>query len=454
MSGSEILVVGLGPSSPDLLTRETLEALRSPRVFLRTRIHPTLDRLPESAAWRSFDQLYEDAPDFGALYDRIVDELLAAARQGSLVYAVPGSPLFAEATVRRLRQRASQEGVPVRVLPAVGFVDVVASALDLDPVAGNLQLVDALDLAAFSEREPFAGGTLPLSNLRPALVAQLYSKPIASAAKLALLTAYSPDLEVTLVAGAGTPRQAIEARALSELDHGSVDHLTTLYLPAVEPLAWPRSSDAVRQITARLRAPEGCPWDREQTHVSLTRYMIEEAYEAVEALEQDEPGAVEEELGDVLLQVFLHAQIAEEAGEFSLDDIYQTLGAKLVRRHPHVFGEAVAETAGDVLKTWNEVKRQERAANGAEPGEQPEPFGEIPLSLPALARAQTMVRRARAQTAGGEWPSAPAQTLNDDTLGRELARLVAGAEAAGLDAEQALRRWTRAFEAAHRHRKQ
>ncbi|HEU5422992.1 MAG TPA: SAM-dependent methyltransferase, partial [Nitrolancea sp.] len=264
-SAHEILVVGLGPGSPDLLTRETVAALRSSRVFLRTHIHPTLAYLPESAGWRSFDRLYDEAPDFSALYDRMVDTLLAKSRQGPLVYAVPGSPLFAEASVRHLRRRAALEGVPVRVLPAVSFIDVVAGALDLDPVAGNIQLVDALDLAAYSEREPFAGGSLPLSNLRPALVAQLYSKPIASAAKLALLTVYPPDLQIALVTAAGTPEQAIARRALSELDHGPVDHLSTLYLPTVEPLVWPRSPEAVRQITSRLRAPGGCPWDREQT---------------------------------------------------------------------------------------------------------------------------------------------------------------------------------------------
>jgi tetrapyrrole methylase family protein/MazG family protein len=295
--------------------------------------------VPDSADWPSFDELYEQLSTFEEIYERIVEVLVREAKAGPLVYAVPGHPLFGEATVRRLLQVAAERQISVRVLPAISFVDTMVASLGIDPVEQNLQIVDALELVAVSDAQPFAGGQLPLSPLRPACVAQIYSRPIASQVKLALLRVYPAETIVTILSATGSSEPRIATMPMYEIDHQEVDHLTSLYLPALDPLASDRVTEGLQQIIARLRAPDGCPWDREQTHTSLTVHLIEEAYEVVHAIENEIADDIVEELGDVMLQVLLHAQIAEEAGTFIFEDVVEQLANKLVRRHPHVFGD-------------------------------------------------------------------------------------------------------------------
>jgi len=163
--------------------------------------------------------------------------------------------------------------------------------------------------------------------------------------------------------------------------------------------------DALVRTIWRLRQPDGCPWDREQTHASIAKNMVEEAYEAVDAIEGSSTRHLREELGDVLMQVILHAQIAADAGEFTIDDVCRDINEKLVRRHPHVFGEEVAATAGDVVDIWDKVKLGELAGDG---GSQ-RPAGlldSVPSGLPALMQAQKISRKA--VSAGFEWPSTQA----------------------------------------------
>jgi tetrapyrrole methylase family protein/MazG family protein len=208
--------------------------------------------------------------------------------------------------------------------------------------------------------------------------------------------------------------------------------------------------DEFVDVIAALRAPDGCPWDREQTHRSIAKNMVEEAYEAVHAIETNDIAELREELGDVLLQVVLHAQIAADAGEFTIDDVVAAIAAKIVRRHPHVFGdEAAAGTAGEVLAHWDRIKAEERAEK------QQGMLDSVPHALPALMLAQAISRKA--VSAGFEW-----ETLDDvwDKVHEELEELratdVGSAEAAdeigdvlftvvnlarkqGIDAETALR---------------
>lgn len=445
-SAAQITIVGLGPGDAGKLTVQTRDLLRSSRVFLRTRIHPALDSIPESSDWPSFDHLYNRGETFADVYSAIVDDLLAAAESGPIVYAVPGHPLFGEATVRRLQKLALERDVETKIVPAVSFLDTVATAVGVDPVDQNIQLVDALELVAVSDKHPYEGGLLPLSPLRPAVIAQLYSTSITSAVKLVLLERYPEDFQVMIVGSAGTEQQEVIRLRLVELDHESVNHLSTLYVPALDPLVHNRVAEGMQQIIARLRAPGGCPWDREQTHESLTRHMIEEAYEAIQAIETGTAYELAEELGDVLLQVYLHAQIAEEAGDFDFEDVLAAVSSKLVRRHPHVFGDRLISSAGEVVKAWDQIKRDERSDESQ--SQSPSLFDTVPPSLPALSRAQSVLRRARAHgidiDLGNDAVTvAPTHGKNPATdIGAELARIVALADGTGVDAEQALRRWT------------
>ncbi len=435
---ARITVAGLGPGDPSLRTLGTQTALdRADRIILRTRIHPGLSDLSDDARVTDCDDLYERAASFDEVYAAAAERVLAVAAEssGEIVYAVPGHPRFGERSVAILLERAAAAGIPIGVLAATSFLDTVAVALGVDPLAEQAQLVDAAALEAANDRAPFAGGMVPLDPARPCLVTQVYSQPVAAAAKLELARAYPDDQPIVVVTGAGVPEEERIVRCrLFELDRAPVDHLTSVWVEAVPELNAARSPATLQRIAARLRAPDGCPWDRKQSHASLRQAVIEEAYETIDAIDADDMENLAEELGDLLLQVALHTQIAEEAGEFTLEDVYEVANRKLVRRHPHVFGEAVAETAGEVVNTWEAVKAQERARAGKPPKSDAHPFDRLPRSMPALERARALI---------GPRKGDAAPNADPDALAAAGATILAGIEAAiagGIDPDQALER--------------
>lgn len=221
-----------------------------------------------------------------------------------------------------------------------------------------------------------------------------------------------------------------------------------VFVPAVEPEAAERSLAGLRHLVHRLRAPGGCPWDRKQTHRSLAKYVLEEAYEVVDAIEHHGPAELSEELGDLLLQVFLQSELAEEAGHFSLNDVVEKLTTKLIRRHPHVFGDVEVGGAADVEVNWEALKK-------AEKGERVSALDGVPRSLPALAMAAELQKRMR--KTGFEWPNrqgaeeklaeelgelrdAPTPEAAAAELGDVLFVLTELAHWYGANAEEALRR--------------
>jgi tetrapyrrole methylase family protein/MazG family protein len=448
-----VTVVGLGPGEARHLTLAARNALREARtVWLRTDRHPAAAvaraLAAPDAAVGSCDDLYEAHRTFGEVYRAIVQRVVESAAGGPVVYAVPGDPSVGEAAVGSLREAARAAGVPLEVVPGVSFLEPTLAALGWDGL--DLQVADATALAARHHPD--------LDPDRPALVAQLYGRLLASDLKLVLLGQYPADHEVTLVAGAGAPGGArLDARPLAELDHDDVaDDLTTL---AVPPLAAPGSVQSLADVVARLRAPDGCPWDREQTHLTLRPYLLEEAYEVLAALDAEDPAALGEELGDLLLQIVLHARLATESGDFTLPDVVAGITDKLVRRHPHVFGDVRADTAAEVRANWEALKRAERAD-----GAVVEPFEGVPAALPALARAQAVQRRGRAirppaGDAGGVAEAADAvaalgragDAADEEgwarAVGRALWSIATWAEGHGVDAEVALRAATADYEA-------
>jgi len=187
---------------------------------------------------------------------------------------------------------------------------------------------------------------------------------------------------------------------------------------------------------ARLRDPNGgCPWDLEQDFASIAPYTLEEAYEVDDAIRRGDMQGLADELGDLLLQVVFHARLAEEAGHFRFSDVVEGLCDKLVRRHPHVFGDAAIATSAEQTESWEAIKAAERAAAGRAP----DPFDDVPLALPALARAAKLQRRAARAGRAAELPDASDEKLDAAALGERLLALVAAANRDGLDPEQALR---------------
>ena len=433
-----IHVTGLGPGDPDLLTEQTRQLIESGLpVIVRTRHHPTLAGLAGADGFADCDDLYQSGRSFEDVYAAVVRRVIEAGTAGDVVYAVPGHPLVAEQTVTVLLQAAQDEGLATRVYPAVSFADVAAVELRVD--LGNVQLCDALDLRIDAQR--------------PALISQIFDRDTCTQVKLALLEIYPAEHPVTVLRALGTASFSRREVPLAAIDHEPASYLDCLYVPALDPIADVRRFDGLYHVIERLHGPDGCPWDREQTHESLRPHLLEEAYEALEAIDAGDPETLAEELGDVLLQVLMHAAVAEREEEFTFADVTEQIAQKLIRRHPHVFGETSAKTADEVYQNWEALKQAEKPRSSILEG--------VPATLPALAASQSIQGRAR--RIGFDWPDieGPLEKLAEEI--REFARAEAGdgdredefgdilfvianiAQHLDVNAEQALRRANEKF---------
>lgn len=434
-----LTVVGLGPGHIDDLTRRAWRALETAEVvYLRTSRHPCVPELPKGAEYRSFDDVYDSNGDFEQIYSTIVERVLEAARAGDVVYAVPGDPLVGESTVTRLLEQAGD--LKVEIVSGISFVEPMLRRLRLDALDG-LQVFDAIDIAAMHHP--------PINPDYPALLGQVYSRAVASELKLTLMNQYPDEFPVMLVHGAGTTDERIEPARLYEIDRSdSIQHLTSLYLPALGGMS---SFEQFQEIIAHLRAPEGCPWDRKQTHQTLRKYLLEEAHEVLEAIDNDDAQALSEELGDLLLQIVLHTQIAIDDGEFRMTDVLSYINRKMIRRHPHVWSDVSVSDADQVVTNWEAIKQNERAEKGT-PRESL--LDGVPKGLPALMQANEYT--ARAAKPGFDWHSVDAvvakvreeldevlTAVNDDhrveEMGDLLFVIVNWARWLGIEPETALR---------------
>jgi tetrapyrrole methylase family protein/MazG family protein len=460
-----ITVVWLGDGRRGALTVEALEALRlSLRLYVITGRQPILDELRDDLPPYSTIQVLDGLFD-AAGPQTVVDHLLAAATQGPLALALPGQPLWGNPIVALLSREASERGI---------FVRTVGSSLSLEMLvhapggASGLQIVDARAVTGVSPGSAAEGLAERWTGLSPRLLnAQLplLIGPITSSEAVDRVLRwigerYPTGHGVTLLSLSGSPdpvslRLVAQGDGVPEKVNLTVGATFAIYVPSLAPLGDLCSPDTLGYITAQLRGPGGCPWDREQTHRSLTPYMIEEAYEAVDAVDRGDDVDLVEELGDVLLQVVLHSQLAEEEGRFSLADVAAEVNGKLVRRHPHVFGDVQVAGSAEVLRNWEQIKRVEKGERRSSA------LDGIPPALPALSLAQTMGRKAA--KLGFDWPDV------DGVLAKvreEVAELQATADAAerhdemgdllfalsslcrhlGIDGEDALRAAARKFE--------
>lgn len=392
---SGITLVGLGPGDPNQLTRQAWQWLQeTPEIYVRTRQHPTLAGLPDSLKVISFDEVYETSERFEDVYETIVTRVLELGqRPQGVTYAVPGHPFIAEATGPEIARKAKEMGIPLRVIEGLSFLEPTCAALGIDPFPHTV-LIDALDLTTL-HTPSFPPG-------QPVLIAQVYSREVASDVKLTLNAVYPDEHRVRLVHAAGTPRELVEDLALYEIDRSQhIGLLTSLYLPPLEP---DTSIEAFQEVIAHLRAPEdGCPWDKEQTQQTLGPFLLEETHEALAALEEGNVSGFREELGDLLLLLMMLSQIASEDGDFAFADVVQGIHRKIVYRHPHVFGEVQVDGTKGVLKNWENLKAAERKAKGKDNDKPKGMLDELPKALPALMQAQEF--QDRAAHVGFDWPN-------------------------------------------------
>jgi tetrapyrrole methylase family protein/MazG family protein len=384
-----VTVVGLGPGDWAQTPHRSRELLESDRpVIVRTMRHPAAVALAQRRPVESCDDLYEQGADLDDVYRAIAERVLARAAD-DVVFAVPGGPLVGERSVAAVTELAVADGIAVEVVVGGSFLEPALAAAGVDPLDKGLQLLDGHRLPD------------PLFLHLPTLIAHVDRPRVAADVKDALSRVLDGDVEVAVIRHAGSDAQSVTMVRLADLHAASVDERTSLFLDP-PPAGWP----GLVAVNRRLR--RDCPWDADQTHHSLVQHLVEEAYEVVDAISELSPHApggevdhgayaeLEEELGDLLLQVVFHATLAEEAAGFGVEEVAEQIRRKLVRRHPHVFGDADAPSAAEALGNWDRRKADEKGRESVLDG--------VPSSLPALARAHHFQRKAAA--VGFDWPSA------------------------------------------------
>lgn len=383
-----LTVIGLGAGDFNQLQMGVYKQLKAARkLYVRTVDHPVLEELSaEGLQFESFDAVYEKHNSFQPVYEEIAEKLVATAEIEDVMYAVPGHPLVAEQTVQLLIAAANEGKVKLVIEGGQSFLDPIFGALKIDPIEG-FQLLDG---TSFSMHD--------INMRQHILIAQVYDTFSASEVKLTLMEKYDDEYPVTVVTAAGSSQEKLVTVPLYELDQSvEVDNLTTVYVPPVKSQEDAlRDWTTFRQIIAVLRGPNGCPWDQKQTHESLKKYLLEEAHEYLAAVDAEDDFAMIEELGDVLLQVFLHAQIGEDQGYFTLEDVLASISEKMIRRHPHVFGDVSVEDAEGVVANWEVIKAEEKG------------ISDTPL-LKEEYRASSALQTAynyqkRAAKVGFDWP--------------------------------------------------
>lgn len=383
----KIIVVGLGAGEIEQLPLGVYRKLLSAqKVYARTLQHPVIAELEqEGVRFASFDYIYEKYQTFEEVYQEICNVLIRMAEEEDVLFAVPGHPLVAERTVQLLLEQGEGRGVSISIEGGHSFIDAIFQSLQIDPIEG-FQLLDATNLEG-----------VDLQLKYHTIIGQVYDTFVASNTKLTLMEKLPDEYEIFIVTAAGTKHEEIKKIPLFELDREvSLNNLTSIYVPPVisEEILY-KNFNKLREIIATLRGPNGCPWDRKQTHHSLKKYLLEEAYELIDAINQDDIDHMVEELGDVLLQIMLHGQIGEDEGYFTIDDVIEGISSKMVRRHPHVFGDVKAENEEDVLRNWQEIKENEK-------GNKPVSIlAEINKAQPNLMRAIQLQKKAA--TVGFDW---------------------------------------------------
>lgn len=440
-----ITVVALGPGDPSLMTLQTADALRQAKqLVLRTQRHGTAAWLQEQGIpFTALDDMYDQFEDFDELHAAMAQRLWTQAGDQHLTYAVMDATN--DGSVAALAAAKPADG-QLTCLAGVSMADAYLSAM---PQAANacLHILPAT-----------ACETAPLDPHTALLVTEIDSPVLAGSVKLHLTELYDDEMPVTFFPSTAKGHRKPKTIPLLELDRQRhYDHTVAVYLPPAPMQKRQRFCFAdLVELLSILRSENGCPWDREQTHQSLRKYLIEEAYEAAAAIDEDDPDHLADELGDVLLQVVFHASVGESYGEFNIGDVTTAICRKMLYRHAHIFGNDHCATAEDVSANWERLKKAEKGLTT-----QGSVLADVSRALPSLMRAGKVQKKAA--DVGFDWDCAAnalpkvheeAQEVKAELdagrdpaeeLGDLLFSCVNVARLCGLDAEELLSQATEKF---------
>ena len=394
---TDIVIVSLGPGDPDLLNQKTLRALyTSGTLILRTGRHPISSWLKEkSISFSTLDFLYEISDDFDLLNQSVADFLIRQAKSGPIVYAVPDAAT--DRTVRALL-REKPESLSVEVVPGVSLYDAHLSS-SLSFLQDNaITAVPADELSDSFHYDPNTS----------LLIIELDNQILAGQVKLFLSDALGDEHNVYLLRVGYKP----SCVPLYELDRQTgIDHRSAVLIPGSGLLERSRFSFGdLEALMEKLRSPDGCPWDRIQTHESLRTYMIEEAWECVACIDQEDPDHLCEELGDLLFQVVFHASVGRSFGEFTLHDVVTAICCKMIHRHPHVFGSCNQKDPDSVRAAWEQLKQEETGNRSVISS-----LDDVSSGLPSLKYAAKTMKKLKGTSAVRSDPEAVLSDIEDLT---------------------------------------
>lgn len=346
----KIYVLGLGPGDVGSLTLKVVERLNSgDKNYLRTEKHPIIDYIKgKNISYETYDYVYEKKDKFEDIYEFIAKDLIEKSKEFNIInYFVPGNPIVAEKSVEILLEMEKQKRVELEIIPGMSFIDPILIAVNRDPIDG-LKLINGINLKPYY-----------VDINTDMIITQVYNSRIASEVKIILSEIYGDEFEIYVINAAGIEgKEKIFKIPIYGLDRiKEISYLTSIYIPKVDKINKKLYDfNDLLSLVERLRGEDGCPWDREQTHLSIRECAIEEAYEVVDAIDQGDIDNLVEELGDLILQVIFHSQIGSEDGNFNIWDVTTKICNKLIDRHPHVFEEKKVENSEEVVYNWNDIK--------------------------------------------------------------------------------------------------
>ncbi|MBM7623887.1 nucleoside triphosphate pyrophosphohydrolase [Sporohalobacter salinus] len=384
-------IIGLGPKGINNLTLQAYRKLKQvDKLFVRTDKHSVISYLEkeEGIDFITFDELLICDYDFDQLVDEIFKQLQDNLDKNiDIGYAVPGNPLVGDKLINELLVKLSNERI--EVIPGIDSLQLLKNNLELD--SNSVQVIDSF---GFKSEEIDVEKDLVITNIsNQKTVFQL---------KKELLEIYPPDHSIQVIESGVNYTIKNSKFLLCNLDDlEDIEELINFYIPALTErldigLDKLGSLKTLVKVVAKLRSPEGCPWDLEQTHLSLRPHLIEETYEVLERIDLNDTAGLCEELGDLLLHVVFHAQLANEKDDFNIEDVIRSISEKMIRRHPHVFGAKDLDTSDEVIEEWEAIKATEKKSE-----ETKESILDITRGLPALMEAQQI--QSKAAKVGFDW---------------------------------------------------